>query len=362
MTQLSKYIVITSITDKKFSFTTVEGSFDEPKFPQVKDFKINKGDRVFFMDGCTVPRFKIREVIKNFGASICKKQEDATIIIGNERFENSFLNNPMQPISADYFIQWLNRCFPVGSIHTMTLINTIRISNAQVILLESDIYQQLMDEFTPGFVNETFIDDDDGEVMDKYNYGDFYTLTEEGVKAMKGERKVIPQDKLLELINVNNVTMDKKMFDEIREMFLASDRNNRVLAMEIMANCDYNKSFLYLSLLFREFKSEIGSQRERNHVNFKALINFLDYPNLNSYPNISIDDITNKMREKKLLTRTTMEQLIPVVTDEMTVSLDSTNFELKVIPSSELEAEIVNDEPEEELDIPTQDLNSVFDL
>jgi hypothetical protein len=56
------------------------------------------------------------------------------------------------------------------------------------------------------------------------------------------------------------------------------DKDNHLVAMTIMAGCNYEKSFVYLALLLEEFgRSAIYNHKYRNTVGFKSLTNWLGY-------------------------------------------------------------------------------------
>ena len=81
---------------------------------------------------------------------------------------------------------------------------------------------------------------------------------------------------LLENLNGDDaLVIGETEFEQLRQMFLSSDSDNHVLAMEIMANSNYSQSIFYLLRLFKDYNRKISDQRSRNHVNFKSLVSIM---------------------------------------------------------------------------------------
>ncbi len=57
-------------------------------------------------------------------------------------------------------------------------------------------------------------------------------------------------------------------------MFKSSDKDNHIMAMEIMANSNYVESALYLLLLLEEYGHRIADCNTKNHVNFKSMVSY----------------------------------------------------------------------------------------
>jgi hypothetical protein len=91
-------------------------------------------------------------------------------------------------------------------------------------------------------------------------------------------------------------------------MFKSSDKDNHVLAMEIMANSNYSQSIFYLLRLFKDFSDKMANQKSRNHVNFKSLVSYLSIGSAT----YNWDLIANKMleiiKDKGLLTLQMIEE------------------------------------------------------
>ena len=94
-----------------------------------------------------------------------------------------------------------------------------------------------------------------------------------------------------ELLTSNNLILDSHLNDFIyddlhvltkeeylnsRNMIKSDDRENRSLALELLANCNLNKSFDYVSMLFYFYYDYLKDTNNWNSVNVKTLRKALD--------------------------------------------------------------------------------------
>jgi hypothetical protein len=98
--------------------------------------------------------------------------------------------------------------------------------------------------------------------------------------------------------------------------------------MEIMANCKYNASLVYLLLLFKKQNHLIGNSNTKNHVNFKSLISWIS-DNI-MYRN-SIDDICRILHEKGQFTPDKLDIILNHSKEDIIDRGDHTYFKVKTI-------------------------------
>ena len=70
--------------------------------------------------------------------------------------------------------------------------------------------------------------------------------------------------------------VDKKEYISTRSMIKSDDRENRSLALELLANCNLTKSYDYVSMLFYFYYDYLKDTRNWNNVNVKTLRKSLD--------------------------------------------------------------------------------------
>ena len=150
-------------------------------------------------------------------------------------------------------------------------------------------------------------------------------------------------DVLNKFIN-NGVVINREMYNSLCLMFDSEDPSNHVVAMEIMANSDFEKSGLYLYRLFMHYvNNKIYNRKERNHVNFKNLVKWMNKGRYHE------DDTAEFLIEKGLFTQSVADELLGIFKEDkdryMTMnSLTFTDIDF----SDEIKSKIILDPVVEE--------------
>jgi hypothetical protein len=124
---------------------------------------------------------------------------------------------------------------------------------------------------------------------------------------------VYNQNEILRRLN-SGAVMDEKQYEGARQLLNSKDMENTKLAIEIMANCDFEKSSVYLLLLIRDFGHKIFNCPNRTHVNFKSLLKFFNITNLRG---VHLDDIMSTLIDLKLLNQANLNRLEPELIEDM---------------------------------------------
>jgi hypothetical protein len=112
-------------------------------------------------------------------------------------------------------------------------------------------------------------------------------------------------------------------------MFNSSDKDNHVLAMEIMANSKYTESLIYLELLFHFHASRMMDSHTKNHVNFKSLVSYLNKEMRYLYTDL--DGVVDSLIRKDQFTPDKMEIVMNHLKEVITQTGDSKHFTVKTI-------------------------------
>jgi hypothetical protein len=123
-------------------------------------------------------------------------------------------------------------------------------------------------------------------------------------------------------------------------MFKSSDSDNHILAMEIMANCNYIDSLLYIEMLFEKYANHMSNCHTKNHVNFKSLLSFLG-KNKN-YMNTDIDDIMKSLIDKDVLDIDKVNVIMKYYGERIANSGGNDYFEVKTITLNEDTSKLLN--------------------
>jgi hypothetical protein len=147
------------------------------------------------------------------------------------------------------------------------------------------------------------------------------TVTDDYFLDAKNFSNVYSQEEFNNLIG--DTVIDRDAFDSIRTMLKSMDKDNHLVAMTIMAGCNYEKSFVYLALLLEEFGSNtIYNQKYRTSVAFKSLLNWLGY----SKYRWDKDAILDVSIEKGLLTQELLDTIKASILEESRTF--SSNYEV----------------------------------
>ena len=159
-----------------------------------------------------------------------------------------------------------------------------------------------------------------------FQSGDYYgeyitTVTDDFLLFGANLSNVYSQEVFNNLIG--DTVIDRGAFESLRTMLNSMDKDNHLVAMTIMAGCNYEKSFVYLALLLEQFgRGPIYNHKYRNTVGFKSLNNWIGY---NKY-NWDKDTILNVSIEKELLTQELLGTIKASVLNEATTY--SSNYEV----------------------------------
>lgn len=206
---------------------------------------------------------------------------------------------------------------------------------------------------------------------------------------ISGNVKLVHEKELLANLNGDDaLVITSAEYAQITNMFKSSDHDNHVLAMEIMANCNYRESMYYLLRAFKDFHQQMSNQRAKNHVNFKSLVSFLNIGKASYNWSLSAMQIIHFLKDKNLLTLELVSKTIADYTDEIksSSSLDynpiqiksftlseelltyfNTNYTNTILPDFEpvvvepvAEEEVVEEVEEENLTPPTKDQEFIW--
>ena len=122
----------------------------------------------------------------------------------------------------------------------------------------------------------------------------------------------------------DSVTLNEVTFQSIRDMISSSDEENKVVGLEMMANCNADTSHTFLALIFFFHSEEMRYVKNWNYVNFKSLRSRFDHyimmPNFgNAWP---YDEVVKKLVKDDSLT----EFAVQVIAKEMFKSVLGRTF------------------------------------
>tara|TARA_B110000503_G_C7160536_1_gene419455 strand:- start:2786 stop:3901 length:1116 start_codon:yes stop_codon:yes gene_type:complete len=283
----------------------------------------NKGDKLFFLPGCSVPRFKMKTFCEKYKTAMVKYKESATaLFIGPDSFKNMVCGLPSYTFTRSslekYFLSYAK---------TSPMREALLETDYKHVYFDYGVHELLKNEFGKSF-NSPHLTSDEEFASYRFSSDEDY----KNYNLILGNNKIYHQDDILKRINTGAV-MTEEQYISIQRLFKSSDIQNHKVALEIMSNCDYEKSCVYLLLLIHNYERQLYACPTKNHVNFKSLLKFFG---LNGVESLDLDDIINSLISRKLLNKLNLDILMPMAIDELSDAGGYKHFIVDKIKVSEL--------------------------
>ena len=310
--------------------SVIEGYFsrdvDDPTFMNLKtEYNLTAGDKFYFLPGVSVPRIKLKDLASSHKIKTVRDINDATVIFTGKKTAISVSDDCwMHSVTKTgllTFLAYAKENNNITDYEYEKLVPVISSSTEEVICTDYKTARLLWDTNIPYHLDEEVQGSDKFTIL-KPDYYELYNNLK--TKELYSEDALYPH-----LNGPDANVIDEGMYESISEMFRSSDDDNCTLAMEIMANCDYNQSIVYLGILFNNYGHKIYQMRSKNHVNFKSLLNYMG--NTTNSPSMNQDEIVRCILNKNLLTVDHMNVLSKEFANNVTQSGNSRYFRVKTI-------------------------------
>lgn len=125
---------------------------------------------------------------------------------------------------------------------------------------------------------------------------------EEILKVMNSLNKgyIMSSKVFNKIINEDSIVITDSVKTNLSLLFESKNPSDHVIAIETLANCHYEKSFENLCDLLVDNYWKIHISKAKNHVHFKGLKDFLNFPDLSR---ISIYDMFKSAIDNNILTK-----------------------------------------------------------
>lgn len=280
---------------------------------------------IYFASKCSIPRDKAKPFLEEKKIKIVRDKNIADVIIAcTDSVESGIRKDHTHYVEKADMIPFINGFLRgADKQRLIDIINNFTGNNVIInkALVESFyINNHSNPAKTKGYNNRSHLGG-----MSFYSgnmYGSWIsTVTDDYFLDAKNFSNVYSQEEFNNLIG--DTVIDRDAFESIRTMLKSMDKDNHLVAMTIMAGCNYEKSFVYLALLLEEFGSNaIYNHKYRNSVAFKSLTNWLGY---NKY-RWDKDTILDVSIEKGLLTQELLDTIKASILEESRTF--SSNYEV----------------------------------
>ena len=302
-----------------------------------KDYIPTKGDRLYFLPGVNIPRVKLKDLSLQHGIKTVRDINQATHVFCGNNTKDKLVNSSWYYSMDTQLVRDIveNSENIMDDYYRENLRQALEFYTEDVVVIEYSSASTLRNSNLPA------LDKIEGNVLRSSNI--YYTVDAEH-KDLFPEiltLDLFSESKLLKYINgADAATLDDTMFLQISDMFQSSDQDNHIIAMEILANCNYIDSLLYIEMLFEKHSYQMSNCRTKNHVNFKSLISFLDKEK--SYMGTSIDDVVDSLITKDVFDLEKVEVIMKHYGQEIADQGGTKYFEVKSITLNEEAAKLLN--------------------
>jgi len=310
------YILITQAThpgeeEQEFGWRTAK-MCDVNKVEAIKlnTYVPASKDKLFFFEGCNVPRYKVRDWGKKNDATVTIKPDTATALFARKTSIYEYLNHEyVVRVNKISFLSWLDKNYNIGDGNISVLYKEVEDHPENIVYLGGWLAQYKGKEIrgclsprkSPHHPDSSYkmqlVSFDMGADRNTDMY-EIHPLKWDALTHLVTNSNVCSQESLISYINENAAIITEEYFEELRVMLGSEQTRDKVLALEIMASCQIEPSMHYVLLLMKEFSNTIYAMKEHKHVNFKSLMDFLGLPSLY----LSDDMVITTLMKHNLLT------------------------------------------------------------
>jgi len=277
---------------------------------------------IYFAPKCSIPRDKAKPFLEEKKIKTVRDRDTADIIIaGTDSIEAGLDSKHLYYVKTSDIIPFANGFKIGGNVHNITE-QLATYTGKHVIVDRSAVgtfyvsshAHPLKTLYGTALQGKSFRSGD--------YYGEYITtVIDDFLLNSSNLSNVYSQEVFNNLIG--DTVIDRDAFESLRTMLTSMDKDNHLVAMTIMAGCNYEKSFVYLALLLEEFgRNAIYNHKYRNTVGFKSLTNWLGY---NKY-RWDKDAILDVSIDKGLLTQELLDTIKASILNEARTF--SSNYEV----------------------------------
>jgi len=310
------------------------------------DYTPTKGDKLYLLPGVELPRAKLKAFNDEYGTKNVRDANTADYIFGSSKTQYEYFTNngtgwyySISKSDFDKVEPYLHSYFQIDPTDISDLKNVI---DAHITLYGEEEFRIY---YSWNTVNELrdLINKKKLNLADTYdNSNSFYTVHNDFIEEVEllQTKTIYDISGLIAAISSKNVIIDYEMFGQLKNMFESNDKDNHVLAMEIMANSNIVESLLFLEMLFKEHSYTMYECHTRNHVNFKSLCSMM---NKNKYRyTTDLDDVVKSLISFNVLTADKLNLLMRHYNNEINQRGNTEYFKVKTVTVSDKVLQLLN--------------------
>lgn len=264
----SEYDLVNLVENRKFiSSTTKEVDITSQLNVVSLDSSMIQDASFYRYPKLTLPRTKVDILKEKFNISITRAEDKADYKIISDKYINSLCDMSWSNLytvkdTLDFAMEKSNN-------FTAEALNSLKdiLKDA-----EEDDLVEFNSNYWWGNSKITL-----GQFKD-HVYGSYYYLKTQYISTFNdllASSNIVSDTNLNDLIYEDLHVLTKEEYNNCRNMLKSNDLDNRALALEMLANCNLNKSFDYVSMLYYFYYDYMKDARNWNNVNVKTLRNAL---------------------------------------------------------------------------------------
>jgi hypothetical protein len=296
------------------------------------DYTPQIGDKLYFMPGVNIPRIKLKDLAINYNTKTVRDPLEANVIFAGTNTAAKITDTAWEySIPTDLFKQFFDAAQEHLDEHDKEKVKTaLEFYDKPIILTNWDTCNKLSYEHLNIYRN--LIINIGVAIREMRESHRVYKINAEDFSLYNKVKDIelYSETALLDKINgKDSVVINSEVYDQLEAMLKSSDEDNHTMAMEIMANCNYRESLLYLEFLFKEYSYKFADCSAKNHVNFKSLLAYLGKDKTSM--GTSIDEIMNSLINKNVLTEDKVEEILKRYSYEISQYGNKKYFKVKSI-------------------------------
>lgn len=270
-------------------------------------YEHSANQRLYFMPGCTVPRIKVRDYCSKNGGAIVKDGANATVLFYSDTTVNELFECPkgFHKLSRSHYLKWLRQAYQAMVPETgrskyaeiyMEEEKKVLSTQSPFVIIDDRLWAlgHVKGQSTLAYLGNKAVSAGIPEEHFAESTGVAVREDMEDKAPLINSHLLCAQSAIVKLLNTMEI--DKSMYNELGRMLASEDEQNTILAMEIMANCNYDKSVVYLVALMKHHCKNIFACKTKDHVNFRTLISYLGGERY--WPNMQLDQLAEIIKSK----------------------------------------------------------------
>ena len=296
------------------------------------DYTPQIGDKLYFMPGVNIPRIKLKDLAINYNTKTVRDPLEANVIFAGTNTAAKMTDTAWEySIPTDLFKDFIDAAEEHLDEHDKEKVKTaLEFYDKPIILTDWNTCNNLSYEHLKIYKNQ--IKNTGIAIRSARESSRVYKINSENFALYDKVKdlELYSETALLDKLNgKDSVVIDSEVYDQLEAMLRSTDEDNHTMAMEIMANCNYRESLLYLEFLFKEYSYKFADCSAKNHVNFKSLLAYLGKDR--SSMGTSIDEIMDSLIDKNVLTEDKVEEILKRYSYEISQYGDKKYFKVKSI-------------------------------